>query len=82
MTDQRHRRDAVARQSGVRFARWFTLIVPFGMAATGLSIGDGRAAYGTPLGQALVVVALVLILTFWIWAGRIMQLPKEDRVFA
>ena len=82
MTDQRHRRDAVARQSGVRFARWFTLIVPFGMAATGLSIGDGRAAYGTPLGQALVVVALVLILIFWIWAGRIMQLPKEDRVFA
>lgn len=82
MTDQRHRRDAVARQSGVRFARWFTLIVPFGMALTGLSIGDGRAAYGTPLGQALVMVALTLILLCWFWAGRIMALPKEERVFA
>ena len=82
MTDQRHRRDAAARQSGVRFARWFTLIVPFGMALTGLSIGNGRDAYGTPTGQALVVVALILVVMFWIWAGRIMQLPKEDRVFA
>ena len=82
MTDQRHRRDAVARQSGVRFARWFTLVVPFGMALSGLSIGDGRAAYGTPVGQALVVVALVLILLCWLWAGRIMRLPSEERVFA
>ncbi len=82
MTDQRHRRDAAARQSGVRFARWFTLIVPFGMALTGLSIGNGRDAYGTPTGQALVVVALILVLIFWVWAGRIMNLPKEDRVFA
>ncbi len=82
MTDQRHRRDAEARQAGVRFARWFTLIVPLGMATTGLSIGDGREAYGTPVGQALVIVALVLTLGFWIWAGRIMRLPTEDRVFA
>ena len=82
MTDQRHRRDAAARQSGVRFARWFTLVVPFGMALTGLSIGDGRAAYGTPFGQLLVVIALLLILTCWLWAGRVMRLPKEDRVFA
>lgn len=82
MTDQRHRRDAHARQAGVRFARWFTLIVPLGMATTGLSIGDGRQAYGTPIGQALVVVALILIVACWLWAGRIMALPKEDRVFA
>lgn len=82
MTDQRHRRDAAARQSGVRFARWFTLVVPFGMALTGLSIGDGRAAYGTPFGQLLVVSALVLILMSWLWAGRIMRLPTEERVFA
>ncbi len=82
MTDQRHRRDASARQSGVRFARWFTLVVPFGMALTGLSIGDGRAAYGTQFGQLLVVVALMLILLSWFWAGRIMALPKEERVFA
>lgn len=82
VTDQRHRRDAHARQAGVRFARWFTLIVPLGMATTGLSIGDGREAYGTPIGQALVVVALILVLVCWLWAGRIMALPKEDRVFA
>lgn len=82
MTDQQHRRDAVARQAGVRFARWFTLIVPVGMALTGLSIGDGRAAYATPLGQALVAGALVMILVCWLWAGRIMRMPSEERVFA
>lgn len=82
MTDQRHRRDAIARQSGVRFARWFTLVVPLGMATTGLSIGDGREAYSTPLGQLLVVIALLLILASWLWAGRIMRLPSEERVFA
>lgn len=82
MTDQQHRRDAVARQAGVRFARWFTLIVPVGMALTGLSIGDGREAYGTDIGQALVAVALILILACWLWAGRIMRMPTEERVFA
>ncbi len=82
MTDQQHRRDAVARQAGVRFARWFTLIVPVGMALTGLSIGDGRDAYGTDIGQALVAVALILILACWLWAGRIMRMPTEERVFA
>lgn len=82
MTDQQHRRDAVARQAGVRFARWFTLIVPVGMALTGLSIGDGREAYGTDIGQALVAVALILILACWLWAGRIMRMPSEERVFA
>jgi tight adherence protein B len=82
MTDQQHRRDAVARQAGVRFARWFTLIVPAGMALTGLSIGRGRAAYGTPLGQAFVAAALLMIVACWIWAGRIMRMQTEERVFA
>lgn len=81
MTDQQHRRDAVARQSGVKFARWFTLIVPAGMALTGLGIGDGRSAYGSTLGQALVAIALLLILASWAWAGQIMKLPIEERVF-
>ncbi len=82
LTDQQHRRDAVARQAGVRFARWFTLIVPAGMAMTGLSIGDGKDAYSTGLGQIFVAVALLLIILCWIWAGRIMRLPSDERVFA
>lgn len=82
MTDQQHRRDAVARQAGVRFARWFTLIVPIGMALTGLTIGNGREAYTTPLGQLLVAVALVMVIGCWVWAGYIMRMPTEERVFS
>ena len=82
LTDQQYRRDAVARQAGVRFARWFVLIVPLGMALAGLSIGNGRAAYGTAAGQILVALALLLIIGCWVWAGRIMRLPVEERVFA
>jgi len=81
LTDQQHRRDATARQSGVRFARWFVLVVPFGMALAGLSIGNGRAAYAEPVGQVLVATALVMVVACWVWAGRIMRLPVEDRVF-
>ncbi len=81
LTDQQHRRDAVARQAGVRFARWFVIIVPFGMSLAGLSIGNGRSAYASPIGQLLVAVALLSIIVCWIWAGRIMRLPVENRVF-
>lgn len=80
MIDQAHRRDATARQAGVRFARWFTLITPIGMAFVGLSIGDGRQAYQTSTGQLLVVVALLLTLGSWLWAGQIMRLPEDKRV--
>lgn len=82
MTDQQHRRDASARQAGVRFARWFTLIVPVGMALAGLSIGDGKEAYGTGLGQIIVAIALLMVVGCWAWAGRIMRLPTEERVFS
>jgi len=82
MTDQQHRRDALARQAGVRFARWFTLIVPIGMALTGLTIGNGRDAYATPLGQLLVAVALLMVIGCWVWAGYIMAMPSEERVFS
>lgn len=82
LTDQQHRRDAMARQAGVRFARWFTIVTPIGMAFTGLSIGDGRDAYATGLGQAFVVIALLMVVMCWIWAGRIMRLPTDERVFA
>lgn len=79
--DVHHRKDARAKQASVRFARRFVLIVPLGMAAAGLSVGNGRAAYQTPSGQMLVIVALVLVVACWIWAGRLMQIPEEQRVF-
>ncbi|MEZ5141092.1 MAG: hypothetical protein R2726_01030 [Acidimicrobiales bacterium] len=81
LQDSQGRKDARARQAGVRFARRFTLIVPLGMALAGVSLGTGRDAYQTPTGQAIVVVALLLTVACWWWAGRIMRLPDEQRVF-
>jgi tight adherence protein B len=80
-TDSEGRKDAVARQAGARFARWFTLVVPIGMALVGMSIGDGRAAFGTDYGQVLVVVALLVMIVCWAAASQIMKLPDEQRVF-
>jgi tight adherence protein B len=54
VADLQGRKDAAAKQSGVRFARRFVLLVPLGMALAGLSI----------------------------WAGRLMRLPEQERVFA
>ncbi len=79
--DTQGRKDARAEQAGARFARRFVLIVPAGMAMAGMSVGTGRAAYQTPTGQALVVVAIALVVVCWVWAGRIMTLPEEQRVF-
>lgn len=81
MQDTQGRKDARAKQAGVRFARSFVLLVPAGMALAGMSVGDGRAAYGTPMGQTLVVAALAMVAACWVWAGRIMQVPDEQRVF-
>lgn len=79
--DAHDRKDARAKQAGARFARRFVLIVPLGMALVGMSVGNGRAAYQSPLGQVTVVIALALVLACWLWAGRIMRLPDEERVF-
>lgn len=79
--DLNGRKDARARQAGVRFARRFVLIVPLGMALAGMSVGNGRAAYQTSQGQVLVAVALALVAGCWLWAGRIMAVPEESRVF-
>jgi tight adherence protein B len=79
--DTQGRKDARAKQAGARFARRFVLIVPAGMALAGMSVGTGRAAYQTSSGQLLVVVAIGLVVACWIWAGRIMVLPEEERVF-
>lgn len=75
------RKDARARQAGVRFARRFVLLVPLGMALAGTSVGTGRAAYQTPLGQVLVVSALLMVAGCWWWSGRLMHLPETERVF-
>ncbi|CAN5808450.1 hypothetical protein BH24ACT2_BH24ACT2_15460 [soil metagenome] len=80
--DQQGRKDALARQAGARFARRFVVVVPFGMALVGLSIGEGRAAYQGLAGQLMVLVALAIMAACWAWAGRIMRLPPEERVLA
>lgn len=79
--DAAGRKDARAKQAGARFARRFVILVPAGMALAGMSVGTGRAAYQTDTGQLLVVVAILLVVACWVWAGRIMTLPREERVF-
>ena len=79
--DLQGRKDASSKQAGARFARWFVLGVPLGMAAVGMSIGPGREAYATPFGQVAVIFGLSLMGACWIWAGRMMMLPEERRVF-
>lgn len=80
IADLQGRKDARAQQAGVRFARRFVLIVPLGMALAGMSVGNGRSAYQEPQGQVAVALGLFLVLSCWLWAGRIMQLPEEERV--
>lgn len=75
------RKDALARQAGARFARAFVLVVPLGMALVGLTIGNGRDAYRTPMGQVAVAVALSLLAACWLWASRLMRLPDDERIF-
>lgn len=79
--DLEGRKDARAKQAGVRFARRFVLVVPFGMALAGLSIGTGRAAYQTPSGQLAVAAGLAVVAACWVWAGRLLRLPDAERVF-
>jgi tight adherence protein B len=80
--DTSGRKDARAKQAGVRFARRFVLIVPFGMALAGMSVGNGRAAYAAPTGQLIVLAAVALVIACWLWAGQFMKLPDEHRVFS
>lgn len=75
------RKEARARQGGVRFARRFVLVVPAGMAGAGSLMGGGRAAYSTGMGQVAVLVALAMVAGCWVWAGRYLRLPAPNRVF-
>lgn len=79
--DLQNRKDAIAQQAGVRFARRFVLIVPLGMALAGLTIGAGRTAYRTGTGQLAELVAILALAACWVWAGRLLRLPEESRVF-
>lgn len=79
--DVQGRKDALAQQAGVRFARRFVLIVPLGMALAGLSIGNGRDAFRSPAGQLAALFAVLVVIGCWLWSGRIMRLPDEERVF-
>ena len=79
--DTQGRKDARAKQAGARFARRFVLFVPFGMALAGMSVGDGRAAFRSATGQLLTLVAVLLVIVCWTWAGRILRVPEEERVF-
>ncbi len=81
LQDLHGRKDARAKQAGVRFARWFVLVVPLGMTLAGLSIGTGRHAYQTVMGQLAVAAGLACVAGCWMWAGRLMRLPEEERVF-
>lgn len=79
--DVQGRKDGLAKQAGVRFARRFVLLVPCGMALAGMSIGTGRAAYQTSFGQLLVVLGLLAVGACWAWSGLLLRLPSEERVF-
>lgn len=82
LEDLTARKDARAKQAGVKFARLFVLVVPLGMAVAGLSIGNGRAAYRSAGGQLAVAIGLVCIAACWVWSGRLLRLPAPPRVFA
>ncbi len=80
--DLQGRKDAKAKQAGAKFARLFVLIVPVGMAVAGMAIGDGRRAYASTFAQLMILVAFALIAVCWVWAGHLMKLPEEERVFS
>ena len=79
--DVQGRKEARARQAGARFARMFVLVVPLGMALAGMSIGNGRDAYRSTPGQAVVLAAVALVIGCWEWARRVMRVPEPERVF-
>jgi tight adherence protein B len=73
---------AVAKLAGARFARRFVIIVPLGMAVAGQAVGTGRQAFASPAGQAVGLVAAAMVAACWLWAGSLLRLPDEPRVFA
>ena len=79
--DLQGRKDARAKQAGVRFARYFVVVVPLGMAFVGLNLGEGRAAFQTRAAQLTVLAAFGIMAGCWWWAAGLLKLPQEERVF-
>jgi tight adherence protein B len=79
--DTQGRKDARAKQAGARFARRFVVFAPIGMALAGMSVGNGRQAFQSATGQVLTLFAVLLVIGCWLWAGRILRIPEEERVF-
>jgi len=79
--DQATRDLALAKLAGARFARRFVVVVPLGMAVAGQAVGTGRAAFASPGGQAVGLVAACMVAGCWVWAGRFLRLPDEPRIF-
>jgi len=73
---------ATAKLAGARFARRFVVVVPLGMAVAGQAVGTGRSAFASPGGQAVGLLAAGMVAGCWLWAGRLLRLPEEPRVFA
>ena len=83
VADTQGRKDARAKQAGVRFARRFVLIVPVGH---GPRRDVGRQRAGRPTGAPLGQIAVVVAARHGCWRagsgpGAIMRLPDEERVF-
>lgn len=73
---------AEAKLAGARFARRFVVVVPLGMALAGQAVGTGRTAFAGPGGQLVALLAAALVAGCWVWAGHLLRLPDEPRVFA
>jgi tight adherence protein B len=44
-------------------------------------VGNGRQAFQSATGQTLTLFAVLLVVGCWLWAGRILRVPEEERVF-
>jgi hypothetical protein len=75
------RKEAAAKQSGARFARWFVIIVPAGMAVAGLSVGDGQAAYRSGVAQILIAVTF-FVLAAYVGVEAVRALATGDHAAA
>jgi hypothetical protein len=51
------------------------------MAVAGQAVGTGRAAFTSPEAQAVAVMAVAMVAACWLWAGHLLRLPDEPRVF-
>ena len=70
LAEKERREEYQARLAGVRFARYFVIIVPVGMFLAGIAI-SGIAPFCTPLGEYGLSIAFALLLICWTWATKL-----------